>query len=382
MLLTILAVAIISFAVHRSCHGCENASLHIGRTNVPEYSRIPRAVTSINAEVRPSTVLIEYRPSKLPICTGNILTAYVVLTAASCAYSSTSQERWPNVDIYVFAGLDTYEYAYRDPGRGIQVVDILVHPEYACCRRNDFDVALFKISRPFSFSSRVAMVQLSTTPLSKGMHECDLAGFGLDGTTFSEKINNVVYTHPSYPKKLRTLSVTKQCLCNRPWRRKRKDRTVRKPFICQHANLGKIEIVYADRGAGLMCGSKVYGIFTSTLKKDYRNNCSLNAEMFDSLIIDSIMADSYTLTFTDLCLSLRWINRHTDIFTMNQVSRYCGDKYLKKWRKMHDKANEVARKGVAARSFPSITTFLISSMIIFKSIVPFAFEIMTINLKQ
>lgn len=372
---TVLALVMVSIAVYCSCYGNDNASVLSEREDLLELSRIPRAVMTTRQSSNPSIVMIEVRtmiktkPFKKVLCTGNIVTTYMVLTAANCAYEVDTRERISTANLYIYAGYRDYQTPFLNPSIGKQVSEILMHPEFVCCDRNDFDVALFKTSSAFEFSSTVGRIRLTTSPF-KGRRDCSVTGYGSDNTTFEYVEDGLWFVKDLYNITMRSVSVTKKCECSRPLKKKKKNQILRKPFICQHVYYNWIEVSIADRGAGLVCGGTVFGMFTGYLSSEYRASCARDASININTKINTITDKNYTLTFTDLCLTLSWINKHADIFSKKQVSKNCGENYIKQWRKMYRGTDSyLSRRGLAARPSLSITTALLSSMIIFKSII-------------
>ncbi|XP_044727080.1 trypsin-7-like [Chrysoperla carnea] len=134
----------------------ENVSSHQTRMDNPQKSlRFTEHIETVLMGVKlakiddfPYHVAIEHVPTGLHMCSGAILTADVVITAANCLIGTDKE------DLLIRVG----SAARGKGGRKRKVIEIHIHPEYD--ENLPADIALLKLRRKLNFSHKIQPVTL------------------------------------------------------------------------------------------------------------------------------------------------------------------------------------------------------------------------------
>lgn len=243
----------------------------------------------------PYAVLLTANTTMGPIvCSGTLVTARWVLTAASCL---TRIKIVSNILIY--AGGRSLQELNRKrfiQSQAIKSSTYYVHPNYAVYGDNTVvnDIALVKAKEKFNKSISVSTVQLSTSPWSHhGFVTCSVTGFG--------RVKLYINDARDFMRKTYSFSVIKPCRC---FEKEEKASA----WLCPYPSK-KTGVCEGDFGSGLICDGKLVGVTSVLIPMANFQYCSIGSSN------DLFSAECGTIrmmtTFHEIYPYLEWIKKYT-----------------------------------------------------------------------
>jgi hypothetical protein len=223
-------------APHRHVAPLTAARRHLAHTAIVGGSQI-------SIEQAPWQVFIEARtaPTEGKACSGSILDAAHVLTAAHCVFDSTTRVKIPTEDITVVAG--TADLNIHEPGEQTsKVASVRVHPYYVYDPGSGVstpdDVAVLELAEPFILQSGPEATARAIPLVPDGSiaaegTQANLTGFGQQNP--NTELNGLLYSIPM------TLGSSRTC-----------GREADAVFVCASDPTGAL--CSGDSGSGLTTG--------------------------------------------------------------------------------------------------------------------------------
>ncbi|XP_049311763.1 chymotrypsin-2-like [Bactrocera dorsalis] len=194
-----LPILLITIAVITACSAIyANESIILGRPQ----SRIYGGQNATEGQFPYQVLVTRKGDGTMTVCGGAIISRNYVLTAAKCANGYSPSE------YSIRAGT----VKLNSGGVEIQVAEVKIHPQYG---DSNYDIALLRLSSPFSFNDKIKPVLLGSTDLPEGTPAIITGWGGASSDRVADQLQyNTEYTlsHNSCVERLNTLADSMRCL--------------------------------------------------------------------------------------------------------------------------------------------------------------------------
>lgn len=255
-------------------------------------------------------ILFVYKKVKY-VCSGSLLTAEWVLTAAHCV------KDYGKGKIYVYAGGHSLveAIAWVKNNTSLPPASQLIEAKEFLYNDQGLDTALIKLPDKFNLTDTVKTIQLSNTTWKHiGYKECVTTAFG----SVSGSKPNV----DDYSRKTQKLQVKQPCLCSF-WFKLLTVTPIDDLFCAKP--IQDYGVCFGDSGGGLVCDGKLVAVnmFILAFKDVYYCELNLVGALFNGIFglnVEKCGEKNTLSVFQATCRSLPWINQHVKLFSNNDLS--------------------------------------------------------------